>query len=77
MKMSLNERSECLKDNPVTAVRIFQYQLETLFDDYILDTQNSLGEISDHVIKIEFQGRGSSHAHCLLWVKGAPCIVID
>ena len=27
--------------------------------------------------KIEFQVRGSPHAHCLLWVKGAPRIGID
>ena len=33
-----------------------------------------LGEISDHVIKIEFQMRGTPHAHCLLWIKGAPKI---
>ena len=33
-----------------------------------------LGEISDHLIKIEFQMRGTPHAHCLLQVKGAPKI---
>ena len=33
-----------------------------------------LGQISDHVIKIEFQMRGTPHAHCLLWVKDAPKI---
>ena len=31
----------------------------------------------DHVIKIEFQMRGSPHAHCLLWVKDAPKIDRD
>ena len=33
-----------------------------------------LGKISDHVIKIEFQMRGTPHAHCLLWIEGAPKI---
>ena len=31
-----------------------------------------LGEITDKAIKIEFQNRGSPHANCVLWVKGAP-----
>ena len=30
------------------------------------------GEIVDHAIRIEFQNRGSPHAHCVLWVKNAP-----
>ena len=40
-------------------------------------TSNPLGQITDHVIKIEFQMRGSPHAHCLLWVKDAPIIDKD
>ena len=39
--------------------------------------QNPLGEVSDHIIKTEFQARGSPHAHCLLWVKDATHIDID
>ena len=31
-----------------------------------------LGEITEYVQKIEFQARGSPHAHCLIWVKDAP-----
>ena len=36
-----------------------------------------LAHITDYVIKIEFQMRGSPHVHCLLWVKGAPKINQD
>ena len=36
-----------------------------------------MGQVCDHVTKIEFQARGSPHAHCLLWVKGAPKIDVD
>ena len=46
------------KDSPVTVVRMFQHQLESFFHDYKIDMQNPLGEVSDHVIKIEFQARG-------------------
>ena len=36
-----------------------------------------LGEIVDYAIKIEFQARGSPHAHCVLWVKDAPLSDVD
>ena len=26
----------------------------------------------DYSIRIEFQARGSPHAHCVIWVKDAP-----
>ena len=33
--------------------------------------------MKEYAIKIEFQECGSPHAHCLLWVDGAPCIDVD
>ena len=35
-------------------------------------TAQPLGEIVDYAIRIEFQARGSPHAHCVIWVKDAP-----
>lgn len=31
-----------------------------------------MGNIVDYVGRIEFQERGSSHVHMLLWVEGGP-----
>ena len=31
-----------------------------------------LGEVVDYFIRIEFQLRGSPHAHMLLWVRDPP-----
>ena len=31
-----------------------------------------MGDLSDHAIRIEFQVRGSPHAHCVVWIKDAP-----
>ena len=28
--------------------------------------------IADYAIRIEFQARGSPHAHCVIWIKDAP-----
>ena len=51
---------------------MFQHRLESFFSQFLLSGKQPLGHITDHVIKIEFQMRGSPHAHCLLWVKEAP-----
>ena len=63
--------------NPITGVRMFQHRLEAFFSQYLLSVTHSLGHITDYEIKIEFQMRGSPHAHCLLWVKDAPKIDKD
>ena len=42
-----------------------------------MNDAHPLGHITDYVIKIEFQMRGSPHAHCLLWVKDTPKINQD
>ena len=38
---------------------------------------NPLGEIVDYAIRIEFQARGSPHAHCVIWVRDAPKFEVD
>ena len=72
--LSYQERTRLLRSNPVTAARHFQYRLELLFKDVLKSKAHPLGEIIDYVIRIEFQARGSPHAHTVLWVKDAPKI---
>lgn len=31
----------------------------------------------DYIIQIEFQARGSPHAHTILWIKGAPKLGVE
>ena len=47
------------------------------FQQFLKSTAKPLGEISDYAIRIEFQARGSPHAHCVIWVKDAPKYRID
>ena len=70
--LSFDDKSNWLKRNPVTAARHFQYRLNALFQGFLKSTAKPLGEIADHAIRIEFQARGSPHAHCVIWVKDAP-----
>ena len=77
LKMTWKEKSDYLQNNPVTGVRMFHSRTESFLTEYVYSSENPLGQVTDHVIKIEFQARGSPHAHCLLWVKGAPKIDVD
>ena len=65
--LSYDEKSHWLNRNPVTAARHFHYRLN-------VSLINCLGEIA---IRIEFQARGSPHAHCVIWVKDAPEFGVD
>ena len=56
---------------------MFQHRIESFFSQYVLSDAHPIGHITDYVIKIEFQMRGSPHAHCLLWVSDAPRIAQD
>ena len=75
--LSFDDKSNWLKHNPVTAARHFHYRLNTLFQDFLRSTGKPLGEITDYAIRIEFQARGSPHAHCVIWVKDAPEYGVD
>ena len=77
LKMSIADRRKYLCQNPITGVQMFQHRVEAFFSEYLLSDTQPLGYITDYVIKIEFQMRGSPHAHCLLWVKDAPKIDKD
>ena len=70
--LSYDDKSNWLRRNPVTAARHFQYRLNAFFNDFLKSTARPLGEISDYAIRIEFQARGSPHAHTVIWVKDAP-----
>ncbi len=71
-EMSWEEKCSMLASNPVTAARHFDHRLQCLFRDIVLGEMQPLGKISHYMYRIEFQQRGSPHAHCVLWVEGAP-----
>ena len=70
--MSFEEKSKWLRQNPVTAARHFQYRLDTFFRVFLKNKAHPLGELVDYAIRIEFQARGSPHAHTILWIRDAP-----
>ena len=75
--MSFEEKSKWLRQNPVTAARHFQYRLNAFFQIFLKSTAHPLGELVNYAIRIEFQARGSPHAHTILWIKDAPKLNVD
>ena len=65
--MSIKEHSEKLKANPIEAVGLFQYRVESFFTHYITGNSNPVGQVMEYAIKIEFQERGSPHTPCYGW----------
>ena len=65
-------KSMWLRTNPITAARMFEYRLDTFVTTFLKSTANPIGHVAEYVIRIEFQARGSPHAHTLIWIKDAP-----
>ena len=72
--MDWNKKAQYLRRNPVVTVQMFQHRVESFFKDFLMSDAHPLGKLKEYCIKIEFQARGSPHAHCLLWIENAPKI---
>jgi hypothetical protein len=51
--------------------------LDQFFKEFIAGKANPIGELQDYMIRIEFQARGSPHAHTILWIKEAPKLDVN
>jgi len=72
--LSWEEKCDILRQNPVTAARQFNYRLDKFFSLFLKSSSHPLGKVTESFIRIEFQARGSPHAHLLLWIEDAPKI---
>ena len=72
LQLSWTMKNMWLRSNPVTAARMFQYRLDTFVTTFLKSSSKPIGEVVEYVIRIEFQARGSPHAHTLIWIKDAP-----
>ena len=69
--LSYEDKASMLRDDPVLTARHFDHRLKAFFSD-ILTRGSTLGPLKTHFYRIEFQMRGSPHAHCLLWTADGP-----
>ena len=73
--MSFHDRCKLLNSSPVQVAIHFQYRVEIFFKEIIVD--GSLGKVTYHGIRVEFQVSGSPHTHYFLWVLNAPTLTAD
>ncbi|XP_072554803.1 uncharacterized protein [Paramormyrops kingsleyae] len=76
-ELDWSERCALLKNNPVTAARMFDYRFHCFLKDVIMSEAQPIGKIVDYFYRVEFQQRGSPHTHCLFWVEDAPKVGKD
>ena len=55
-------------DAPVECSRAFLARLKVFMQDYVLGGAKIFGNVTCHMVRYEVQGRGSLHAHILLWL---------
>ena len=73
--MTYDEKCKMLHSNPVVVAKHFQYRLECLFRDVLLGSGNPVGKVLYDAIRTECQFRGSSYAHCFIWIK--DCSILN
>jgi hypothetical protein len=64
--------SRLVSSDPVTCARFFDHRLQLFIKNVLKHELNPIGKIKDSFIRIEFQQRGSPHAHIMFWVEDAP-----
>jgi hypothetical protein len=75
--LSYHERRPMLNLNPVIVAKHFQYRVETFFREVLMTNANPIGKIIYYALRIEFQMRGSSHLHALIWTSDCPKLTDD
>lgn len=70
--MSWETKCRLIQTDPVTCARHFDYQMRMFVSDFLLNKLCPVGDIVDYFFRIEYQSRGSCHAHFLIWVRNAP-----
>ena len=76
-EMSWRNKCKWINQNPVTVARMFQDRVETFLSRFLRSRSNPIGYITDHIIRVEFQARGSPHIHSIFWIKDAPKLGIN
>lgn len=53
---------------------MFQHIVESFLTKFLKSKAATIGVDTNHIIRVEFQARGSPHIHCIFWIKDAPRI---
>ena len=67
------QKSQLLRDDPVVCATYFHHRFKAMFE--VIRHKNGIfigHPVEDFYYRIEYQQRGSPHAHMLLWLKDMP-----
>lgn len=73
INMTYSEKCRLIRSDPVTCSRYFDYRLRELLK-CLKNGVFGPYELTHYYWRIEFQHRGSPHAHGIYWLKGAPLL---
>ncbi|KAK6168643.1 hypothetical protein SNE40_019835 [Patella caerulea] len=71
------EKCEILRSNPITTARMFDHRFHYFLKNVIMSDAEPIGKVIDYFYRLEFQARGTPHAHCLFWIENSPKIDED
>lgn len=63
---------EVIAQDPALFSRHFHRRLKHFVNGFLYAKEEPIGKIIHHFIRIEYQHRGTQHAHCLLWAANGP-----
>ncbi|KAJ8048677.1 ATP-dependent DNA helicase PIF1 [Holothuria leucospilota] len=71
-EMNWADKTRLIQADPVTCVRFFDNRLQHFISGVLNSELLPIGQVEDSFVRIEFQQRGSPHAHIMFWIKDAP-----
>lgn len=69
--LTWEEKCILIKSDPVTCARYFDHRFQSFLACVLKSKMNPIGQIQDYFYRVEFQQRGFSHVHMLVWIKDA------
>ena len=70
--LSIEEKGTLIRENPVAAVRMFDFRFHKFLKEVIMSPAQPIGKVKDYFHRIEFQSKCSPHTHCLFWIDYEP-----
>ncbi|KAJ8042024.1 hypothetical protein HOLleu_12988 [Holothuria leucospilota] len=70
--MDWASKTRLIQSDPVTCVRFFDHRLQVFMNNVLKSSLQPIGKVKDTFTRIEFQQRGSPHAHLMVWIEDAP-----
>lgn len=73
-QMDWATKTRLIQADPVTCVRFFDNRLQHFITHVLKIPLQPIGQLKDSFVRIEFQQRGSPHAHIMFWIENAPSL---